>query len=118
VEVASGFVRVGPLTAGAKGALVSANVSVLVVAGDAAVAGRLFGWYMLETKFCSGTLDLSNVPVSELKVDDEIVECAVADDGVVEQVVCFGCIGMQARLSTWKIEAFSRRAFGMASRLP
>jgi len=118
VEVASGFVRVGALAAEAEGVLVPAEILVLVVASDAVVAGRLFRWYMLERRFCSGSPDLFGIPVADLRVDGEIVKGAVMDEGVVEQVVCFESIGMQVRLSTWKTGAFSRRAFGIASRLP
>jgi hypothetical protein len=113
VEVASGFVRVGALAAEAEGVLVPAEILVLVVASDA-----VFRWYMLERRFCSGSPDLFRIPVADLRVDGEIVKGAVMDEGVVEQVVCFESIGMQVRLSTWKTGAFSRRAFGIASRLP
>jgi hypothetical protein len=118
VEVASGFVRVGALVAEAEGVLVLADVLALAVASDAVAARRLFGWYILESRSCSGSPDLFDIPVPDLRVDDEIVKGAVVDDGVVEQVVCFEFIGMQVRLLTWKTGAFSRRPFGIASRLP
>jgi hypothetical protein len=62
-------------------------------------------------------LDVAVTMAVEWK-DDEIVEDAEVDVGVVEHVVCLGSFGMQVRLSTWKMGALSSRAFGMASRLP
>jgi hypothetical protein len=75
---------------------------------------------MLEIKFCSWWLDLLGGESSEKedsKVDDGPVDGADVSDGVVEQVVCFGSLGMHARLSTSNTGAFSSRAFGTASRL-
>lgn len=76
---------------------------------------------MLEINSCSwsrGVLEVAVSPVVDWKADDEIVETAEVDVGVLEHVFCFGSVGMQMRLLTWKMGALSSRAFEIARRLP
>ena len=112
------FVALRPVTLAEESIVVLFGISVLVVVRAVIAPERLLYWEILEIKSCSRSRSVLDALVSVLKVVGEVVDTNCVEKGFVEQVLCFGFIGMQVRLPIWKIGAFSRRALGIASRLP